>query len=160
MALTEMTRRRLHVQGFESVPDADLARVERWLRLTPALCGAIVAVGTVLAAPGVLFALAVIAALGGIFPVHPFDLAYNYGLRHLTGTPPLPRNGAPRRFACAIASAWITAAGLAFLLGAPLAGYVLGGMFVAVAALLATTQICVPSMVFRAGCRMAGMQPA
>jgi hypothetical protein len=31
------------------------------------------------------------AALGAILPGHPFDVFYNYGLRHLLGTPALPR---------------------------------------------------------------------
>ena len=33
------------------------------------------------------------AALGGILPGHPFDVLYNHGLRHLLGTPTLPRYG-------------------------------------------------------------------
>ena len=55
-----------------------------------------------------------IAVLGAVFPVHPFDLIYNHGLRHLTGTTSLPRNGAPTRFACSIASIWVAAIALVF----------------------------------------------
>ena len=160
MTLADSTKRRLHVQGFDSVADDDLVRVEPWLRLTPAVCGLIVAIGTLLAAPGVFFALAPIAALGAMFPVHPFDLAYNHGMRRVTGTRPLPPNGAPRRFACALGAVWITLAGVMFVVEAPVAGYVLGGMLVTMAALVATTHICIPSMMFRAGCRVAGMRSA
>ena len=37
-----------------------------------------------------------------LFPVHPFDLIYNYGVRFVTGTPPLPRRGTPSHFACGL----------------------------------------------------------
>jgi hypothetical protein len=143
-------RHRLHTQGFEDASDSDLFQVERWLRFTPALCGLIVAAGTVFAEPWVFFALAPIAALGTAFPVHPFDLLYNYGLRHLTHTPALPPNGAPRRFACGMATVWIIAIGVSFAMGAPVPGYVLGALMAAVAGLLATTHVCIPSMIYRA----------
>lgn len=160
MAISLTTRQRLHTQGFEEVTDNDLARVEPWLRFTPALCGLIVAAGTVMAEPWVFFALAPIAAAGAAFPVHPFDIAYNYGLRHLTRTPLLPSNGAPRRFACGVASIWIVAIGVSFALGAEGAGYVLGGLMAAVATLVATTHICIPSVIYRAACSRAPARPA
>ena len=46
-----------------------------------------------------LWAMVPIVALGVISPRHPFDLIYNYGVRHLTGTQPLPYNRASARFA-------------------------------------------------------------
>jgi len=160
MAISLTTRKRLHTQGFAEVSDNDLASVEPWLRFTPALCGLIVAAGTLMAEPWVFFALAPIAAAGAVFPVHPFDLAYNYGLRRLTGTPPLPSNGRPRRFACGVASVWILAIGISFAVGAPAAGYLLGALMAAVATLVATTHICIPSMVYRAAFRRAATRPA
>ena len=160
MAISPTTRQRLQTQGFEGMSVNDLARVEPWLRLTPALCALIVVVGTVLAEPVVFFLLAPLAAFGALFPRHPFDFAYNYGLRHLTRTPPLPANGAPRRFACGIASIWIVAIGVSFALGAEGAGYVLGGLMAAVATLVATTHICIPSMIYRAAFCRAGTRQA
>jgi hypothetical protein len=156
MEISQSARRRLHIQGFESVDDSELARTGQWLRFTPALCGFIVAFGTLLATPWVFFLLAPVAAFGAAFPVHPFDLLYNYGLRHLTDNPPLPPNGAPRRFACGVASVWMIAIGLSVAAGAPVAGSALGALMTVVIALVATTHICIPSMIFRAGCRVAG----
>lgn len=93
-----------------------------WTRFSPALCSAIGAIGTILASPLVLAALVPFAALGTVFRVHPFDLIYNHGIRYLTGTEPLPENGAPRRFACGVATVWVTVTAAAFWTGAMLLG--------------------------------------
>lgn len=144
------TRRRLEVQGFVGLDEDALGEVAPWLRFTPALCTAFMGLGTVLASQVVLWALAPLAALGAIFPMHPFDLLYNYGVRHLTGTRRLPPNGAPRRFACAIAVLWLVATGWAFYAGAALVGYILGASLTATALLVSTTDICIPSIIYRA----------
>lgn len=100
--LSPGTRRRLDIQGFERVPDAALIPVVPWLRLAFGLCAVLGAIGTALASRTVLLVLAGIAALAAALPVHPFDLIYNLGIRHLRGTGPLPRRGAPSRFACGL----------------------------------------------------------
>ncbi|MGH6691208.1 MAG: DUF4395 domain-containing protein, partial [Gammaproteobacteria bacterium] len=94
------TRARLHIQGFDTVADRDLAPVAPWLRLAFAFCALLGAVGTAFASPAILLALAGIAAVSAVSPVHPFDFTYNYGIRHFTGTGPLPRRGLPSRFGC------------------------------------------------------------
>jgi hypothetical protein len=103
--LTPRTRRRLDIQGFDAVDVQELAPVAPWLRLAFGLCGLLGGVGTLLASPIILLVLALIAALAAASPVHPFDLIYNYGIRHLTGTGPLPRRGLPTRFGCGMAPA-------------------------------------------------------
>jgi hypothetical protein len=90
-----------------------------------------------------------IAALGAILPIHPFDLIYNYGIRHLTGTQPLPRNGAPTRFACGVAAVWLVATALAFGAGVAWLGYLLGGLLTAVAAIISVTHFCIPSAIYQ-----------
>jgi len=151
-SLNPAQRRLLDIQGFERVDDATLAKTEFWLRVAPALCAIIAAVGSALAAPWLLWSLAVVAAAGAALPSHPFDLIYNAGVRRVRGGPRLPENGAPRRFACALACAWLVAAGAMFAAGYDVAGYALGGALVAVAALVSTTHICIPSIIFRAAC--------
>lgn len=150
--LSGTQRTMLDIQGFDGVDDALLVRTQHWLRLAPALCGIIAAIGTALAAPWVLWGLAVIAAAGAALPFHPFDLIYNAGVRRVTGGPKLPDNGPPRRFACGLGSAWLVATGLLFVGGNSAAGYVLGGALVGVAGLVATTHICLPSIMFRTAC--------
>ena len=158
-ALSPTTERRLRVQGF-TADKAWLAEVASWLRLSPVLCATFAAVGTATASPTILFALAATALLGAMLPFHPFDLIYNFGLRFLVRKRPLPPNGAPRRFACGIAAVWLVTTALLFLNGAMALGYTLGILFVLVAGLVSTTDICIPSMIFHALRRLAGASAA
>jgi hypothetical protein len=107
-------------------------------------------VGTVLASPTVLWILMPIAALAALFPVHPFDLIYNHGIRYLRDTGPLPKRRAQSRFACGVGAVWLVATALAFQSGALITGYVLGGALTGVALLVSTTDICIPSMIYNA----------
>jgi hypothetical protein len=150
MTLSPTTRHRLDIQGLVDVEDRTLAEVGHWVRFPYAMCTATVAVGTALASPWVLYSLVPIAIAGAATPVHPFDHLYNDGVRRLTKTPPLPKRGAPTRFACGLGAAWVLATGLAFQLGAKRLGYALGGVLAAVGTLVSTTDICVPSMVYGA----------
>jgi hypothetical protein len=87
---------------------------------------------------------------GVSFPVHPFDLIYNFGIRIFTGTGELPRRGNPSRFACGLGAVWLVATALLFLAGKNTAGYVLGFTLVGVGLLVSTVDICIPSMIYRA----------
>ncbi len=149
MSLSPATRRRLDIQGFETVDDAWLAEVAPWPRLAFGLCAAFAAVGTATASVAVLWSLVVIAALAALFPVHPFDLIYNWGIRHLRGTRPIPRRHAPSRFACGLGAVWLLATIWAFSVGQMVVGYLLGASLTSVALLVSTTDICIPSMVYR-----------
>lgn len=150
--LSATRRSLLDIQGFDKVDDETLARTQLWLRFAPALCGVIALIGTALGAPWILWSLAAIAAVGAVLPFHPFDLLYNLGVRRMTGGPALPVNQAPRRFACGLASAWLIVTGGLFAAGYHVPAYILGFSFVAVATLVATTHICIPSIVFRTAC--------
>ena len=87
---------RLDVQGFDTVDEDLVAQVAPWLRLAFGLCATLAIAGTTLASTTLLLALAGIAFLAAVFPVHPFDLIYNHGIRYATGTPPLPKRGPPQ----------------------------------------------------------------
>ena len=141
-------RRRLEAQGFRSLDEVSLAEVGPWLRWSPALCTIVMAAGTILRSPPVLWALAAIALLGAVFPAHPFDLLYNGVVRHLTGTRPFPRHGPQRRFACGVAAVWLAGTGLAFHRGATTLGIVLGAALTVVAGIVAVTNYCIPSLVY------------
>jgi hypothetical protein len=147
--LPARTLRRLDIQGFDTVDETVLAGVGRWRRLAFILCASLAAAGTALASPVILLVLAPIAAIAGASPIHPFDLIYNHGVRYLTGTEPLPRRGPPSRFACGVGALWLVATAWAFLAGHATVGYALGASLSSVALLVATTDICVPSMIFR-----------
>ena len=138
-------RRNVEMQGYLGLDDETLAKVEPWLRLSPAICMTVAAIGTILASPWVIWGLVPFAVAGVLMPNHPFDVIYTYGFRLLTGGPRLPRSGTPRRFACAVGATWLLATGAAFYLGARTAGTVLGLALVVVAAVPVTTGFCVPS---------------
>jgi hypothetical protein len=154
--ISPTTQRRLEIQGFTGVGDAAFGETARWLRLAFALCTALAIFGAALASPLILWSLVPIAIWAAVFPVHPFDYIYNYGLRHLTGTGPLPKRGLPVRFACGVGAIWLIATGWAFHVGAMVTGYVLGGMLAIVGLLVSTTDICIPSIIFGA---MFGFPP-
>ena len=148
--LGEKRLSRLDVQGFDTVDEELLAEVGPWLRLAFGLCATLAVVGTALASTPLLLTLAAIAFLAGVLPVHPFDLIYNHGIHHLTGTRPLPKRGPPSRFACGVGALWLIVTVGAFALSYPTVGYVLGFTLATVAILVSTIDICIPSMMFRA----------
>ncbi len=141
---------RLDVQGFEAVQEEHLAEVGRWLRLAFGLCATLAIIGTALASTPILLTLAGIAFVAALSPVHPFDLIYNFGIRYVTKTRPLPRRGPPTRFACGVGALWLILTVGAFDASWTIVGYVLGFTLASVAILVSTMDICVPSMIFRA----------
>ena len=147
--LTPRTRRLLDIQGFDSVDVQELAPVGPWLRLAFALCALLGGVGTLLASPTILLVLTLIAAVAAASPVHPFDFIYNHGIRHLTGTGPLPRRGVPTRFGCGMGAVLVLVTAWAFSAGHHVVGYVLGGGLTFVVLLVSTTDICIPSLIYR-----------
>jgi hypothetical protein len=142
------TRQRIEAQGYLGLDDAALAKVGPWLRLSPAICMVWVAIATVYESATALLVLIPFAALGAVLPWHPFDVIYNHGIRHLLGTPLLPRAKAPRRFACKVAVVWLFATSWAFYSGATVLGYVLGGSLAAAAAVPTFTDFCIPSFFY------------
>ena len=137
------------MRGISASSDAEFVKLVPWMRFTVVLCATGMGVGTALAFTPLLWAMVAIAALGGIFPRHPFDLVYNHGFRYLTGTRPLPLNGAPTRFACSIASVWLVATALAFTAGVTWLGYLLGASLTSVAAVVGVSHFCIPSLIYQ-----------
>ena len=142
-------RENIQAQGFCGLDDKTCEQINYPLRLSPAICMAWAAVGTALASPVILWALVPFAALGAILPGHPFDVLYNHGLRHLFGTPALPRYTARRRFACAVATVMLIAAAWSFQAGMPMVGYTVGWFLVAAAFVNVSTGFCIPSFIVR-----------
>lgn len=148
MAISSVVRKRLEAQGFCNLDDSTLDKLAPWMRWSPALCTVVMAAGTALNSPVILWSLAATAFLGTLLPFHPFDLLYNYGMRFLTRTRPLPYHSAQRRFACAIAAVWLIGTGWAFQVGSTLVGYALGVPLILVAGLVSITHFCIPSLIY------------
>ena len=153
------TRKHLQIQGHY-LDDEALAEIGPWMRWPYVLCTSLMVAGIVLASPWLLWGLATIAAATVFLSSHPFNYPYNYGVRYLTGTRPLPPSTKQGKFACGVASVWLVATGAAFFTGATTLGYVLGGALTVPAGLVATTHICIPSMVYNALFDRKKAQPA
>jgi hypothetical protein len=145
----ETTRWLLALQGYSDVPDGQARAIDYGLRTGPVFCMTLAAVGTVLASPGLLLALSGIAALGALLGSNAFDVFYNHGLRHALKGPRLPVYPAPRRFACAVAAAWLVVTAGLMLAGFVAAGSVMGWIMVAMAGVPVATGFCIPSFTFR-----------
>ena len=148
-AASEVTRANIRAQGFCGLDDATYAQINYPLRLSPAICMIWAAVGTAMSSPAVLWALAPFAALGAVFPSHPFDVIYNHGLRDLFGTPALPPYRFRRRMACAMATVMLVVAAWGFQSGFPVVGQVLGWSLVGAAFVNVSTGFCIPSFIVR-----------
>jgi len=147
--ITASMRERIQAQGFCGLDDATYSQINYPLRLAPAICMLWAATGTALGSPTILWALVPFGALGALLSGHPFDVLYNHGLRHLFGTPALPRYGARRRLACAVATTWLIVAAWAFQAGMPAVGLIAGGAVITGTLLQVSTGICPPAALAR-----------
>jgi hypothetical protein len=138
------TRRNLAVQGF--CLTGEEAHQLRWaLRLPTGLCFVLVSLGLALQSAVLLLALVPVGAVAGWTRLHPFDLIWNHGLRHLTGASGLPPNPTPRRHAFKLGTIWLLAVGLLFAFGQPTAALILGAILLPVCGLVTVTNFCIPS---------------
>lgn len=141
--------------------DARLARLQGWRgaeaeeastartaqRLGPAVCAVGALVGALLGSPPILAIFAVTALIGAVAPNHPLERLYNAWAGR-NGRPCLPANRAARRLGCAIGFVFLAGAAVAFAAGASVLGFVLALVIAVTAAFVATSRICVPSMLF------------
>jgi hypothetical protein len=160
MTRTQRMRRQVEMQGFTGLSDQDLWDLNYWLRLSPFLCAVWAGAGTLLGSPALLWALAPFAAAGALLRGHPFDAIYDHVVRHLLGSPRIPRYGRPRRFACGLATLWLLGTGWAFHAGLPALGRVLGFFMVGVQAVQVTTGLCLPSLTYQRLTRRTGARSA
>lgn len=142
------TRNRIEAQGFLGLDDVEIAQLNYWFRLSPAVCMVWTAVGVYLESPAALAALIPLALTAGLLKWHPFDVVYNFGLRFISGGPRIPAYGKQRRFGFLMASFFLSVAALGFFVGIPVVGYALGGMMVASASVNMLTGYCVPGFVY------------
>jgi hypothetical protein len=138
-------RQRLEVQGFLGLTDNELKAIGPWIRFTPVLNLTFTVIATALSSIPLLVGLTILMAVGAIMPIHPFDALYNYLVRRITSTQPLPKSGMRRRIIFAVGATWLLLTTGAFLLGMSVVGYVLGGLMAILIAPLAIVHFCVLS---------------
>ena len=148
MPVNPTVRSRLEAQGFCGLDDRSLAELAPWMRWTYTLGTLVTLIGVTLMSPGVLWSLAAITSVGIFLPFHPFDLLYNYGMRYLTRTGPIPNSGPQRHFVFVVATVGLIATGWAFYAGADIVGIALGVLLIFVGGLASTTNFCIPSFIY------------
>jgi hypothetical protein len=147
--LAAWSRGCLTMQGYGALSDEERKALWFGIRFAPALCFAGIVLGVVFASPVLLAAMAATAFVGGfITPKHPFDYLYDVALRPLLGGPSVPPSPAPRRFACQLATPWIAAIAVAFVVGLPAVAWALAVPLLLVAAVVTTTNWCLPSLMY------------
>jgi uncharacterized protein DUF4395 len=148
-SISHWSRGCLTMQGYGSLGEEERKALWLGLRFAPILCLVGIATGTVLGSPAVLLGMAATALLGGfVLANHPFDYLYNGALRPLLGGPSVPASPAPRRFACQLATFWVTAIAIAFLLGAPTVAWALAVPLLLAGASAGTTNWCLASFIY------------
>ncbi len=133
------------LQGFRGVEADRALRAGIGGRLAPALCGIGAILGVLFASPLLLGLLALSAVIGTFAANHPIETAYNV-LSHRRGTE-VPPNRAGRRLGCFLGALFLSGATVAYIAGAPVLGAVLGLSLGILAIFVASTNICVPSII-------------
>jgi len=146
--MTTKTQARLALRGIEHRDDADFARILPWTKLAFAVGGAQALIATAYANADMLWQMVPVAALAVILPHHPIEYAYNYGLRFLTRTGPLPANKAPVKFAFFMATLILAAAAWSLDSGITWLGYVLGLKVAIVSAIFVVSSFCIPAAIW------------
>src|SRR6266498_3272686 len=146
--ISPVCKRRLYIQGYQDYSDKELNDYKHGIRFAYALC-------TTLVGPGLIFSnitlliIAAVIAFAGIFPpYHPFDYLYNYAVRHLFKKPKIPPRTNQGRFACGVAFVWLIITIWLFYNNHFIIGNILGAILLAVAILVSTMDICIPSMIY------------
>ena len=138
-------RHRLEVQSFLNQSCETLHELRSWWRFTPTLNWIITLAGILLGSPEILLAQAALMGIAVFTPSHPLDLVYNFGVRHLTGTSPLPRSGQRRRIVFGLAGALLAVMAGWFAAGLDTVGYIQGTIMTALGGLLMVFNMCVAS---------------
>lgn len=136
-------------QGYTFLSSEEKTKLNIALRITPTLCIVVVIFGLFLQDWRIFAALTVFGILGAATSQgQPFDVFYNFVIRHIFNTPKLPPSPPQKRFACAL--------GAIFLIGATTSAYfsAFGVLFVFAigyifaAGLMALTHWCIGSWIF------------
>ncbi len=148
----------LFQQGYQTYTPAQLKELEWGLRFTPAACSLVALYGLLTVQPMILFAVALLGIWAFFAPsAHPMDLLYNHVVRHLFGSKvTLPPNPFQRRLACFSAGLMNTISGSLMLLGMNEAAWIVGGMLLALQAIVIFTHFCTLSWMYEGLMRLLG----
>lgn len=140
---------RLETQGFTGFTAKEISDHQYGIRFAYWLCATFVTLGLIFKSIPLL-SIALVAAFGAVIHSrHPFDYVYNYGVRHLLNKPETPKRGIQGKIACGLATLTIIGIILFFNAKNMMGGYILGAMLLSSAFLVASTDICIPSIAYK-----------
>lgn len=135
------------LQGWRGNELACALRAGNARRLAPATCSAL-AMAVVVTGSATLAAFtAVTAVFGAVASNHPIESAYNW-LAVRTVRSPIPSNRAAKRLGCALGALFFAVSAVGFAVGVTLVGIVPAVIMAGLAAFVALSDICVPSLMF------------
>jgi len=150
-------QRSLVQQGYQQFTPQQLCEIAWGLRFTPFVCALIALYGLVTRQPWVLFTVALLGIWAFLFPAaHPMDWLYNHVVGPIFGAARIPPNPLQRRLACLSAAIMNTLAGTLFLVGLPMAAFMVGGLLLVLQAIVITTHFCALSWMYEGVARMLG----
>ena len=148
--LSALTKDNLNKQGFGTLNDEAKSRYALPLRFTPAVAVILIVIGLAMRSPIWLGAMSLVALSGALFPRWMIlDLVYNLVVRHLFHAQALPATPTPRRFSYILSTVFLAASALSFHFGWTVLGFILGGMVLIGATILATSLWCLGSWFYR-----------
>jgi len=140
--------KRIREQGYFTQTNQEVSDLSIGIRFAYQICATIVFFGVFFASVKILSIVLVAAFLTIVLPNHPFDYIYNLLISRVIKRPKVPRRSKQLKFACGIAFFWVTTVMCLFYSNFMLQGYIFGGAFFAVALLVSTTDICIPSIFY------------
>ena len=146
--LTVNRIKRIREQGYSCQSEQEISELAFGNRFAYQLCTSLLIVGVAFANIPILSTMMIIAFFSVLLPNHPFDYIYNYILSDWMKLPKLPQRSIQLKFSCSIATIWIGSTIYLFHSNLMLQGYITGGVFIGVATILSTTDICIPSIIF------------
>lgn len=143
----DWSTRLIRLQGWRG-KDARQAIAAGWAhRLAPGVCAAGGLVGALLASPVVLGFFGATAVIGTFAANHPVEAVYN-ALAPRWGRTRMPSNRAAKRLGCLLGSVHLLGAAVAFAYGLSWLGFALALPLAGLAAIVAVTGLCIPSIVY------------
>ena len=140
---------RIKAQGYDTgYTDEEISKHSIGNRFAYQMCTLLFLTGLILANMQILTAAAIIAFLTVVLPYHPFDYVYNYVIRHWLNRPMLPHRTNQAKFACGIASVWLSVIIYLFYNSLFVWGYMLGVLLLITALLVSITDVCIPSLIY------------
>lgn len=141
-------RKRLEIQGFRGFTDTELSCHQFGIRFAYGVCAVLVVLSLLYKSIPILLFVLGIAILGIFLKRHPADYLYNAIIRHWLKRPILPYRTRQVRFACLVATFWLLVTIYLFANNFVFEARIWGSILVAVATLVTTTDICIPSMIY------------